>query len=121
MSVILSMQTFNKLEEKLGTDSAKQVYQLAEAIYEEIEKKTEDKLKNYKVDFADEEYKRLTRKELNDFKTELIERQKTNKDEFVEAFKSLLRKVNITVNSLLAISLLNLVVMLFILYSILTG
>ena len=119
MSVILSIQTFNKLEEKLGTDSAKQVYELAEAIFEEIQNKTEQKLEKYKIDFADEDYKRLTRREINEFKEELFKRQEQNRAEFALEVKNHLKKVTSNIKILIAVSSVNLIALLVIIYRLL--
>ena len=43
MAVILSMKTFQRLEQKLGSEAAKEVYELAEAIYEELDRKVDVK------------------------------------------------------------------------------
>lgn len=121
MSVILSMETFNRLEEKLGTEAAKEVYQLAEAIYEEIDKKTNEKLKNYKLDFADDEYKRLTRKEINEFKEELKERQLQAKNEYLAEVKNSIRSLSVTIKIALALSLVNLAGLVWIINSLVSG
>ncbi len=94
MSIVLSMETFNRLEEKLGTEAAKELYSLAEAIYEEVEKKTEAKINNYKLDFADDGYKRLTRKEISEFKEDLMNRQHLLKEEFNQEVGEKIKKAS---------------------------
>lgn len=107
MSIVLSMETFNRLEEKLGTEAAKELYSLAEAIYEEIEKKTEAKLKNYKLDFADDEYKKLTRKEINEFKEHLMNRQLVLKEEFNSEVDEKIKKLSALNIFLLVVTIIN--------------
>ncbi len=108
MSVILSMETFKKLEEKIGTEPAKQVYEIAEAIFEEVSKKNEQKIDNYKLDFADDEYKRLSRKELNEFKEQLLSDQRNTKDEIKMDFYNSVKKMYLSVWVLFGISVINL-------------
>lgn len=82
MTVILSMKTFQRLEEKLGSESAKEVYELAEAIYEEVEKKFESKLEHFELSIKDTDSENLASKsDLISFRKEIINMISSFKDE----------------------------------------
>jgi CHASE3 domain sensor protein len=92
MPEILSMKTFLKLEDKLGTEAAKEVYQLAEAIYEEVEKKAEEMLGQYQLRIKESGENSATKGDLTDFRKELNTTLMTLFEERVGDLKDKLRQ-----------------------------
>ncbi len=85
MSVILSMKTFRALEEKLGTDAAKEVYELAEAIYQEVEKRTDEKISKQKLNIVDDE--QIKKQDLTAFRKDYSAQNMAIKEELVKLMK----------------------------------
>jgi len=112
------MKTFQKLEEKLGTDAAKQVYELAEAIYEELERKYDSKFDQYQLSINDPEQDDIVRKpEIRALRKELIAAINNFKEEQNHAVTATLNKFKKSISKVTFFLFINLIfTLLIILY-----
>ena len=113
MTVILSMKTFQKLEEKLGAESAKEVYELAEAIYEEIEKKFESRLDHFDVLIQDTDKEDYVHKsELMALRRDFNSSMANTKEELMSSLKINLSTIRKSLGGIRFFMLINLVLIL---------
>ena len=113
MTVILSMKTFQKLEEKLGAESAKEVYELAEAIYEEIEKKFESRLDHFDVLIQDTDKEDYVHKnELMALRRDFNSSLANTKEELMSSLKINLSTIRKSLGGIRFFMLINLVLIL---------
>jgi hypothetical protein len=112
------MKTFQKLEEKLGTDAAKQVYELAEAIYEELERKYESKFDQFQLSITDPEHDDTVRKaEMRALRKELTTTLNSFKEEQNNAVNAALSKFKKSISKVTFFLFINLIfTLLIILY-----
>ncbi|MBW6515214.1 MAG: hypothetical protein K0B81_01185 [Candidatus Cloacimonetes bacterium] len=115
MTVILSMKTFQRLEEKLGAESAKEVYGLAEAIYEEVEKKFESKLDHFELLLQDTEKEDYTTKtDLIAFRRDITSLINSNKEEIMNSLQLNIGSIRRSLGRLRVFLLINFVLILLI-------
>lgn len=119
MANILSMETFEKLEEKMGTKAAKEVYQLAEAIHEELEKKFEDKVDQYKLRIQESQDNVLTNSDLANLKEQISEMLTSSREKQLNVIKGHLVKYRSTLSRISLLVLINTLLTMMIIFLIL--
>ncbi len=112
MSVILSMKTFRQLEEKLGTEAAKEVYELAEAVYEEVNKKSQELINKRQLEITGTETDKATRNDLIALRKEVSSITASAKEETLNNLRSSSRVIQAKIRSVVVLLVFNLVLLL---------